>query len=75
MSTPGVYFGDGMHMSAVLKADYKRVRKAHPERYLPRKINVTEMNGQGQVTTISVREDSMATPPTPRARHRYCTEE
>lgn len=66
---PYHYFGSGSHMSASLKADYARVRKARPERYIVSQVNETSMDGTGKVTTVAVRAESKAMPLSPRDRH------
>ena len=64
------YFGKGSHMSAVLKQDMHRIRTLHPKRYVQKKAEVSEMDGTGKVSVVSVVYESAAMPMSGYQRHK-----
>ncbi len=69
MSSPFQYFGGGSHMAAVLKRDIARVRRAKPERHVPKRVELKEIDEDGRVKVTGVVYESACSPPTPRALH------
>lgn len=53
-----------------MKADLKRVRAAHPERYLTRKVKEQRVDTEGRTWVVTVNREPDAVVPTPYERHR-----
>jgi hypothetical protein len=65
------YYQDGMHLSATLKADYRRVRAKNPKRYVKRKVTEQRMGPDGNTVSIVVNAEPDAVPMSAFDRHNF----